>query len=86
MMGCFDDAGREVDVVYVLIRRRESNEDSGKVMSVQFAAMDTGALDTDAGVEDLEVGKVGLDSVVTFKWCQFDGGVNEAIVQIDRVS
>ena len=85
MVTVFDQARVEIKVKDVLVSRCIAEEDIAKVVAVQLASTVTRAFNADSGPKQFEVGEVRFEAIISLKWCFPSFGVDEPIVEVDRV-
>jgi len=85
MVAAFDQARVEIEVKDVLIGGGIAEEDSAKVVAIQLTATVACAFNADSGPKQFEVGEVRFEAIISLKWCFPSFGVDEPIVEVDRV-
>ena len=85
MMACLDNPIIQVDVSDVSIGSGIADEDSRIVMAVQFGGSFACSFDADPGTEDLQMAKVGLTPVPSFKWGPSGATNNKVVMEVYRM-
>ena len=84
-MTTFHDARVKVQVNNVVVGRCRPLKNSFKVVFVQLAPVVAYAFDAYARSKKFKVTNIWLGSVISFVRCLFHNGVDQPIMQIDRV-
>jgi hypothetical protein len=85
MVTCFYNAGGEVNIDDILVCGCVAKENPGEIVAIKFASVFARPFHTDAGAKEFKAGEIWFATVVAFKWCLLHFGVNEAIVEEDRM-
>ena len=85
MMATLDDAGVKIKVDDVVVRGSVAKEYALEVVTVQFPTPNARHFNADTGAEELQLADVGFMSIECLERSLLGDGVDEPVVEVDRM-